>query len=96
MTRPFSLESVSSTYFSAFSTEPICSSAFMTAVLAPPWSGPLSEPIAAVMALKTSVRLEAVARATKVLAFEPCSACSTSAVSMTLVAASVGTSPVSV
>ncbi len=36
-----------------------------------------------------------MARATKVLAFEPCSACSTSAVSMTLVAASVGTSPLS-
>ena len=35
--------------------------------------------MAAVTALYTSVRVEAVARATKVLAFEPCSACRTGA-----------------
>jgi hypothetical protein len=56
-------------YPSTFSTWPISSIIFMTASLAPPWSGPLSAAMAAVMAECMSDSVEATTRAANVEAF---------------------------
>ena len=68
---------------------------FITSTLAPPWLGPLSVPMAEVMAEYTSLSVPAVTRAAKVEAFIPCSACSTSAASMVRQRVSFASSPLS-
>ena len=60
---------------------PIGSSSFITCSLAPPWSGPLSAPIAPVIAECMSDSVEAITRAVNVDAFISCSACRISATS---------------
>ena len=66
----FPLGELLSTQASTLSGEPISSSMWMTASLAPPWSGPLSEPMAEVMAEYMSDKVEAVTRAEKVRGVE--------------------------
>ena len=59
---------------SALSGWPISSSVRMTASPAPPWSEPLSAPIAADTAECASESVDATTRAVKVDAFSSCSA----------------------
>ena len=71
----FSLRSsASSIHCSARSGEPISWSWLTTSVGAPPWSGPLSAPMAPTMALAMSERVAVMTRAVKVEALKPCSA----------------------
>ena len=67
----------------------------MTASLAPPCSGPLSAPMAPVMAECMSDRVAAMTRAAKVLALSSWSAWRMSATSRARVAVSEGLSPLS-
>ena len=83
-------------WLSMLDSSPMASSISKTALLAPPWSGPLSVPMAEAMAEYMSLMVEAVTIAEKVEAFISCSAWSVMATSNTLVASSDGSSPVSV
>ncbi len=81
---------VSLTHASVRSGAPIASRAFMTASLAPPWSGPLSVARAAVTAPWTSARVEAATRAANVEALNSWSAWSTRATSIARAALRAG------
>ena len=68
----------------------ICSTISMTCSLAPPCSGPLRAPMAAVTAEYRSESVAAVTRAAKVEAFNPWSACRIRPMSKVLAASSAG------
>jgi hypothetical protein len=70
----FFFSSASRIQGSAFSAVPISASIFITAVFAPPWSGPFRVPIAEVMHECMSDSVEAVWRAQKVEALNSWSA----------------------
>ena len=83
-------------WLSMFDSSPISSSISKTALLAPPWRGPLRVPMAEAMAEYISLMVEAVTMAENVDAFISCSAWRVMATSNTLVWSSVGSSPVRV